>query len=76
MTTKTSSCSYIVPILSSSEKLNADWILTLALFDSELGSSANSRATNNTLKGQESVLLRAAKMTFILPKGGLEESFL
>ena len=36
--------------------------------------SADSRATDITLEWQELVLPRTAKMTFIVPKGGLEES--
>ena len=63
----------MVPILSSFEKLSAGWISTLALFGFELESLADSRATNITLKGQEPVLPRAAKITFIIPKRGLEE---
>ena len=63
----------MVPILSSSEKLNAGWISILALFGSRLLSSANSRATNFTLEGQESVFPKVAKMTLIVPRGGLEE---
>ena len=64
----------MVSILSSSEKPRTGWISILALFGSELGSSAGNRATNITLEGQEPVLPRAAKMTFIVPNGGLEES--
>ena len=66
----------MVPTLSSSEKLNAGWMFTLALFGFGLMSSADSRATNITLKEQELVLPKAAKMTFIIPKGGLEEASL
>ena len=66
----------MVPTLSSSEKLNAGWILTLALFGSEFEFSTDSRVTNITLEGQDSILLGAAKMTFIMPKGGLEEASL
>ena len=66
----------MVPTLSSSEKINAGWILTLALFGSEFESSADSRAIDIILEGQEPVLPRAAKMTFIVPKGGLEEASL
>ena len=39
---------------------------------SELLSSVDSRATNITLEGQESVLPRVAKMTLIIFEGGLE----
>ena len=63
----------MVPILSSFEKLSAGWISTLALFGSELESLADSRATDITLEGQNPVLPRVANMTFIVPKGGLEE---
>ena len=66
----------MVPTLSSSEKLNAGWILTLALFGSEFESSADSRVTDIILEGQESVLPRVAKMMFIVPKGGLEKASL
>ena len=64
----------MVSILSSIEKLSAGWIFILALFGSGLLSSADSRATYITLKGQEPILPRAAKMTLIVPKGGLEEA--
>ena len=66
----------MVQTLSSSEKLNAGWILTLALFGSEFESSADSRVTDIILEGPDPVLLGAAKMTFIVPKGGLEEATL
>ena len=66
----------MVLILFSSEKLNASWILTLALFGQEFESSIDSRATDIVLEGQDLVLLRATKMTFIVPKGGLEEASL
>ena len=46
----------MVPILSLSEKLNAGRISTLALFGSELESSAAIRATNITSEGREPVL--------------------
>ena len=65
----------MVPTLSSSEKLNVSWILTLALFGSEFESSANSQATDIILEGQDPVLPRAAKMMFIVPKKGLEEVY-
>ena len=64
----------MVPTLSSSEKLSAGWTSTLALFSFELVSSVDIRATNITLKGQEPVPPTAAKMTFVIPKGGLEEA--
>ena len=65
----------MVPILSSSEKLNADWISTLAFFGLELDSLADSRATDITLEGWEPILLGATKMTLIMPNEGLEEAF-
>ena len=64
----------MVPILSSSEKLSANWISTLALLGSGLMSLVDSRAMDFTLEGQELVLPKAAKMTFIVSKGGLEEA--
>ena len=76
MTTKASSWGCMVPILSLSEKLSAGWISILALFGLGLLSSADSWATDITLKGQEPVLPEAAKMTLIIPKGGLEEASL
>ena len=57
-------------------KLSASWISILALFDSGLVSSMDSRAIDIILEGQEPVLPRATKMTFIVPKGGLEETSL
>jgi len=63
-------------ILSSSKKLNAGRVSNLALFGPELAPSAGSRATDITLEQQELVLLRAAKMTLIVPKGDLEEASL
>ena len=53
----------MVPILSLSEKLNANRISILALFGLELESSAGSRATYITLEGWEPILLGAAKIT-------------
>ena len=64
----------MVPILSSSKKPKTGWISILALFGSELESSAGSRATDITLEGQEPVFPEAVKMTFIVPNEGLEES--
>ena len=51
VTTEASLCSWIVPILSSSEKLNEGRIFNLALFGSELGSSVGDQATDITLAG-------------------------
>jgi len=63
-------------ILSSSKKLNAGGVSNLALFGPELAPSAGSRATEITLEGQEPVLPGVAKMTLIIPKGGLAEASL
>ena len=54
----------------------AGWILTLALFGPKFKSSVDSRVTGIILEGQDPVLPGAAKMTFILPKGGLKEASL
>ena len=66
----------MVSILSLSKKLSAGWISILALFGSRLLSLANGRATNITLGGQELICPRPAKMTLIVPRGGLEEASL
>ena len=64
----------MVPILSSSEKSSTCGASFLALFGFELLSSVDSRATDITLEEQEPVLPGAAKMTLIIPRGGLEEA--
>ena len=46
----------------------------LALFDVELQSLVKDQDTDNTLEGQEFVLLEVAKITFIVPRGSLEEA--
>ena len=74
MTTKASSWGRVVPILSSSKKPRNSWIPILALFGSKLESLADSRAIDITLEGYELVLPRAAKMTSIIPKGGLQQA--
>ena len=66
----------MVPILSSSKKLNVDRVSNLALFGPKLVPPAGSRATDITLEQQELVLPRAANMTLIIPKGSLEETSL
>jgi len=66
----------MVLTLSSSKKLNTGRTSTLALFGLGLESSACGKATDITLEGCEPVLPRAAKMTLIVPKWGLEEAFL
>ena len=66
----------MVPILSSSKKLNEGRIYILALFGSELEYSTNDLATDITLEGWELVLLGAAKTTLIIPNKGLGGAFL
>ena len=75
VTTKASSCGWMIPILSSFKKLSASRISTLALFGSELESSTSCRAIDITLEGWEPILPGAAKMTLIVPNGGLKEAF-
>ena len=75
VTTKASSCGWMVPAISSFEKLNADRISTLSLFGPKLTSSAGSRATDIILEGHEPILPSAANMTLIVLIGGLEEAF-
>ena len=65
----------MVPTLSSSEKLSDGQNSILALFGSELESSVGSLATDITLKWWEPVLPSVAKITFIIPKEGLEGVF-
>ena len=62
----------MVPILSSSEKPITNGHSTLALFGSWLVSPEDRRATDITLNGHDPVLPGAAKITLIIPKGGLE----
>ena len=76
MTTRASLWGWMVSILSSSKKPSTYGASFLALFDSELLSSMDSWATDITLEGWEPVLPRAAKMTLIVPRGGLEEAYL
>ena len=65
----------MVPALFLSEKPKVSLVSILALFDSDPSSSADNRATNIILEGQDLVLPRAAKMTLIVPKRGLEGAF-
>ena len=73
VTTSASLHGYRVPTLSLSKKLNAGQTSILALFSSRLESSVSGGATNITLEGWELVLPGAARMTLIMPKGGLED---
>ena len=74
--TKESSCGWMVLNFSLFEKLNVGGISILALFGLELVPSVGSQATDITQERQEPVLLRAAKMTLIVPRGGLKEASL
>ena len=60
--------------LSSSEKPNTNGIPILTLFGIELEPSFGQQDIDITLKGQDSVLPRAANMTFIVPRRGLEDA--
>ena len=70
-----SSFGYVVPTLSSSEKLNASRASILAFFSILLDSLAGSWVTDITLEGCEPILTEAAKMMLIVPNGGFEEAF-
>ena len=65
----------MVPYLSASEKLNINGTFILALFGIELESSSERQDNDITLEGQDPVLLGAAKMTFMVPRGGLGAAF-
>ena len=66
----------MVPILFSFENPSIGEAPFLDLLDSRSLSSVESRATDITLEGKESVLPDAARMTFIVPMGGLKDMFL
>ena len=66
----------MVSALSSFEKLSASWTFYLALFSPGLAPLVANRAIDITLDGREPVHLKVARMTFIVPKGGLEEASL
>ena len=57
--------------MSSSENPIKGVAIVLALLDSLSSTSAGSLPTDITLKGLEPVLPGAARMTFIVPMGGL-----
>ena len=65
----------MVPYLPASEKLNTSGTFILTLFDIELESSSEQQDTNIILEGQDPVLPRAANMTFMVPRGGLDAAF-
>ena len=63
----------MVPTLYSSEKLNVGRTSNLAFFGAGLASLASNLATDITLEGRKLVLPGVAKMTLMVPKGGLSE---
>ena len=65
----------MVPCLSASEKLNTSGTFILALFGIELESSSEQQDTDIILEGQDLVLLGAANMMFMVPRGGLGVAF-
>ena len=65
----------MVPCLSAFEKLSTRGTFVLALFGIELESSSERQDTDITLEGQDPVLPGAAKMTFMVPRGGLGAAF-
>ena len=71
--TRASSWGWMVPILSSSENPGTDEAPFLDLLDSRSLSSVESRAIDITLEGKGPVLPGAARMTFIVPIGGLKD---
>ena len=71
MTSRALSWGWMVPTLSSFENPKIGWMSILALLSPALESSTGSRAIDITLDGEYPVLPRAAKMTFIVPRGGL-----
>ena len=74
VTTKALLCGCTVPSLSLFEKPNTNGIPILILFGIELKPSSGQQDIDITLEGQDSVLPRAANMTFIVPRGGLEDA--
>ena len=66
----------MVPILSSSKNPMTNGRSTLALFGSYLMSPEDRRATDITLDGHDPICPSAAKITLIVPKGGLERTSL
>ena len=72
VTTKASSWGWMVPILFSFENPKIGRISILALFGPKLESLAGSRDMDITLYGDDPVLPRAAKMTLIITRGGIE----
>ena len=75
VTTRVSSCGCMVPYFSASEKLNTRGTFVLILFDTELGSSSKYWDIDIILEWQDPVLLGAANMTFMVPRGGYDAAF-
>ena len=65
----------MVPNLSTSEKLNTNGTFILTLFGIELESSPERQDIDIIMEGQDPVLLGAANMTFMVPRGGLGAAF-
>ena len=65
----------MVPCLSTSEKLNTNGTFILTLFGIELESSSEQQDIDIILEGQDPVLPRAAKITFMMPREGLGAAF-
>ena len=58
-----------------SEKLNTNETFILTLFSIGPESSPEQQDIDIILEGQDPVLLRAANMTFMVPRGGLGATF-
>ena len=71
MTSRALSWGWMVPTLSSFENPKIGWMSILALLSPALESSTGSRAMDITLDGEDPVLPGVAKITLIVPRGGL-----
>ena len=65
----------MIPSLSTPEKLNTNGTFILTLFGIGPESSLEQQDTDIILEGQDPVLLEAANMTFMMPRGGLGVTF-
>ena len=64
----------MVPSLFLSEEPKTNGISVLTHFDIELESSSGQQDADIILEDQDLVLPEATNMTFIVPKGGLEDA--
>ena len=64
----------MVPNLSSFKKPNTNGIPILTLFGIEMKPSSGQQDIDITLEGQDPVLPKATNITFIVPRGGLEDT--